>query len=101
MTDNYPDDDELEKIINWKPDDKAFKDLMEYVYELWHLKKWGFKQEGNTYYISTGGWSGNESIIDALTENNFMFWVVCWQSSKRGGHYVFEIPDYKVWNKID
>lgn len=40
--------------------------------------------------ISTGGWSGNEDLIAAMQDNS-MFWLTCWYSAKRGGHYVFEI----------
>lgn len=40
----------------------------------------------------TGGWSGNEDILDALGKN-FVFWSQCWKSSHRGGKFVFELPE--------
>lgn len=41
-------------------------------------------------YMSTGGWSGNESIIHAMQKNR-VFWMVSWVKSIRGGHYWLEI----------
>ena len=50
-----------------------------------------FKQKGKTFWLElhTGGWSGNEEIIDALGRNK-MFWMLYWQKSERGGHYWFK-----------
>lgn len=86
----YPEEHELEKIAQW--DYKDFKGLIEYVKERWWAGDMGYFRKGKKYfYLSTAGWSGNESIIGALMEN-IMFWSCCWTSSKRGGHYVFQIP---------
>ena len=41
--------------------------------------------------LHTGGWSGNEDIIEALAAS--MFWLMYWQKSVRNGHYYFEILD--------
>jgi hypothetical protein len=98
--DGYPDGEELEKITNWPYTD--LKGLMEYVKERWNYADWGWNETGDTdygrpiivYEISTGGWSGNESLIQALGEN-LMFWNTCWYSSRRGGHYIFHMPDNK------
>ena len=46
------------------------------------------------FEISTGGWSGNEELLDAFQEN-FAAWSLCWLSSARGGHYKFEVPELK------
>ena len=87
--DGYPDKHELKKITEW--DYKDFQGLMDYVFDLWKYSNCGYWKRGRIYYhISTGGWSGNEDIIRALM-NNAMFWACCWWSSKRGGHYMFEI----------
>jgi hypothetical protein len=39
---------------------------------------------------STGGWSGQESFINAVERTPA--WMLFGQSWRRGGHYVFEIP---------
>ena len=41
------------------------------------------------FYYSTGGWSGHEEIIEELKKT--WFWMFCWEQSRRGGHYIFEI----------
>lgn len=88
MEDGYPEEYELKKIEEWDYHD--FPGLVEYVYDLWTYKHYWTNEGEGKYKISTGGWSGNESIIAALMENR-MFWAVCWVSSKRGGHYEFEV----------
>ena len=94
----YPTDEELKRIKEW---DGHHQELMGYVKSLWkyadweHLKAWS--QDGHTYEISTGGWSGNENIIEVL-ESNFVFWTMSWIQSRVGGHYIFncKMPqDYK------
>ena len=84
----YPDKNELETIKNWQMQD-GWHELMKYVRERWAYPDY-FRSEGNTYFLSTTGWSGNEDLIQALNEN-FMFWSICWQSSRRGGHYEFTV----------
>lgn len=40
---------------------------------------------------ATGGWSGNESVIEAALERaDVSFFLVQW---RRGGQFVFEVPD--------
>ena len=93
---DYPTDEELQKIREWPISDADRTDirsLLEYVKTVGNYwpDGYGWKQDGNRYLIATGGWSGNEEIIAALQEN-MMFWLMCWQCSRRGGHYEFEIP---------
>ncbi len=80
----YPTNEELDKIRHWPADD--FHGLMDYVHDLWTYSGW--KQEDDVYYISTGGWSGNEDVIAAMMEN-IVWWLLYWQQSRRGGHYIF------------
>ena len=88
-SDGYPDDQELQRIREWPGED--FSALMEFVRTLWKWNDWGWSQQGYKYRISTGGWSGNESLISAL-EGNMIFWMMCWHQSRRGGHYTFVVP---------
>jgi hypothetical protein len=108
--DGYPTDEELETIEKW-PLEKGYDKLMEFVYECWWSRDWGWQDStdgtdslkkdwpahspgelSTLYYISTGGWSGNESIIEALSQN-FMFWSQCWVNHRTGGHFHFEVPE--------
>ena len=87
MTDDgYPTEEQLDTITLWNFTD--FHGLMEYVHAIWWMPDWGWKQTGDEYHISTGGWSGNEEIIAAM-QNNLVWWATFWQSAHRGGHYVF------------
>lgn len=88
--DGYPDDAELERVKTWPHSD--IPGLFEFVRERWQYADAGYwTQDGRTYRISTAGWSGNESLIGAMKQN-LAFWAFCWQSSRRGGHYEFEVP---------
>jgi len=85
---DYPEEYELEKITQWKVTDVAsFHLLMGYIETLWHWESM-FKFDNKVYTLITGGWSGNEDIIRAMQENT-MFWLMYWESSKRGGRYTF------------
>ena len=90
----YPTDQDLKKVREWPHAD--FIKLMEFVEELWAYGDWGFLRsyEGHKEVIalSTAGWSGNEEIIGALQANG-MFWSMCWESSRRGGHYLFKVNE--------
>lgn len=95
--DGYPTDDALTIIEKWHWND--CDGWFKFIESIWHLKSWGWK-EGEAideitnkktwcYYISTAGWSGNESIIRAMQKNDMM-WHMTWVQSRRGGHYIFE-----------
>ncbi len=84
----YPTEETLDQISHWPWADRAA--LFEFIEEAWEYPDY-FTRNGNHYDISTGGWSGNESLIGAL-QKNWMIWSTCWESSRRGGHYEFEIP---------
>ena len=105
----YPDKRTLEVIKNWKPDpskaDRGYTELMEFVrdagrFNFCNSDDWyafeieptigKYSKPKTRYKLSTGGWSGSEDVICAM-EENYMFWMCCWISSLRGGHYVFEI----------
>lgn len=90
--------------------------LMEFIRVRWHWQ-FGWNERtakriegivyvrGRRYWMSTGGWSGNESIIQAMRQNDGrqgggMFWIICWESSRCGGHYTFVVPTNFMKNRI-
>ena len=97
----YPTEKELAVLSGWDWHDIA--GLLDEIRRLWWMPDWGFVEPYRSkgilgksavkFQLHTGGWSGNEDIIDALMENMF-FWTFYWQKSEYGGHYWFEVPQY-------
>lgn len=102
--DGYPSDETLDAIRDWPHTD--FPALMEFVAEAW--SDYGFfaqhasddapllaligddKDDGCWWTCATGGWSGNESILAALSMNT-MFDAMCWAASVRGGYHEYHV----------
>jgi hypothetical protein len=96
----YPTEEELTKIKTWDfPKNGSIQDFIEFIQKSWYYED-RFVLKGKNIlrlYLSTGGWSGNESVIGAMREN-WTFWMMTWQKSVRGGHYWFKI-DIKLFEK--
>lgn len=84
--DGYPLADTLSKIANWDPND--FDGLINFIRPIWWAS-YCWHEKGQFVMMSTGGWSGNEDIIAAM-RNNKIWWILYWELSKRGGHYIFK-----------
>jgi hypothetical protein len=85
----YPDSDDIRKIKRWKI--KTYSEchrLMDFVFSIWSYPDRCWRLPDGQYRLSTGGWFGNESIIEAM-KGNYLFWTLFWQSSNRGGGYTF------------
>lgn len=99
--DGYPTEAALTIVEEWHWSDA--KGWFDFIKSIWHLASWGWSEgdaiddatgkKAYCYYISTAGWSGNESIIGAMQRNDFM-WHLNWVQSRRGGHYIFELKEY-------
>lgn len=103
--DEYPSDEELRRIETWDNDDPH--GMLAFVRSLWRYADAGYWEVGHrtresvvfnrcgtrscVYDLSTAGWSGNESLIDALKQHP-LFWLMYWEQSRRGGHFRFAIP---------
>lgn len=97
--DGYPTDETLDYIKTWA-DYAHPHEFMEFIRQCWSYQDRFVaydRPKHVTYYLSTGGWSGNESVIYAMQEN-FAAWYY-WQQSKRGGHYWFRIPKKESTNE--
>ena len=89
---HYPTDEQLVRIRQYADfkDMHGWFDLIQEAGNYWPDDEY-WTRKGNTYHISTGGWSGNEDIISAMSDN-FVMWTQTWQEHRRGGHYVFVVP---------
>jgi hypothetical protein len=54
------------------------------------LDDWYPPKEVNVLELSTGGWSGCETMIEYMQKKCRIFWIQYWYSEVRGGHYVFK-----------
>lgn len=99
MTDGYPDEDELKELETWDFSKRSIQDFLDFIVDIWWMPSWGWNLKRNskevTLECSTGGWSGNESIIDEMEKTHFWYYNV---ESRPGGHYKFIIPveDIKI-----
>ena len=95
----YPTQEFLDFVKQYEPDDSL--PLVTFVEKVlvdaWWSSDWGFKLHRKyrgirKLELHTGGWSGNEETIGAITSNiyltHFKMKYVMWRT---GGHYYFEI----------
>lgn len=97
--DGYPTETALEAVEKWHWIDA--QGWFDFIQSIWY-GRWKVKEEQHEifkdrqvtrFYVSTDGWSGNESIIRAM-EKNGMMWSLNWVQSRRGGHYIFELREF-------
>ena len=92
--DGYPTDEALEWLSMYndlEPGGAQFATWLAFAEKLW--SSYGsvrrVKREGQSCIrFATGGWSGNEDVIDAM-RRNYLKWEMTWYSSRRGGEHIF------------
>lgn len=89
--DGHPTTETLDRIRTWPMNQPG---LWEYVRQCWRYHE-GFLREPNRLTLITFGWSGNESIVQALRENSLLH-SACWQSSHRGGLHEYNVL-HELW----
>jgi len=88
--DGYPTDETLNNIKCYNGDYYDLFNEIEYLFDQYGGAD--FDSKNNQWTLVTGGWSGNESIILAI-ESNILMYQSCWESSHRGGKFVFKIKE--------
>jgi len=99
--DNYPDEASLKQIAKWDILTNGIQGLLDLVEENTNWSDRQIYQHGKRviyYEYHTGGWSGNEDVIEAL-QKNYLFWAMYWMKTTRGGHYYFKIKLTTPTNK--
>ena len=87
--DGYPTEATLSAIRGYEVATDADRwELLEHVAALWSYPIYITMERPHFARFSTGGWSGNEDLIEALRDNH-TFWLFAWGGSARGGHHVF------------
>jgi hypothetical protein len=89
---DYPTDAELDCITAWDYKDPV--GWFDYIKGLWWMADGGVTEKPRRLYMSTGGWSGNEDIIQAM-KGNFILWSQHCISTRAGGRFTFKKPRRK------
>lgn len=90
---HYPDEKSLKEIKEWNILKQGVQGLLDLVKENTNWPDHQIYITGKKiirFEYHTGGWSGNEDVINALRQN-LPFWSLFWEKSTRGGHYYFKI----------
>ena len=98
--DGYPTDEYLKWIEEYDFTKYCLRSFLHAIFEGWNHGTLGYRVHRThkgyrKLELHTLGWSGNESIIQAIEDNRFFF-LVYWYKTERGGHYYFNIP-VKDW----
>jgi len=90
---NYPTDEELAQLREWDlHDPRGWLEFAKSIGNYWPDDSYWGEDPPGTLHVSTGGWSGNEEIIDAMQEAQWgLLWHQVWESHRRGGHYTFDL----------
>ena len=102
-SDGYPTDETLALIVywhkneGWKPNEflKFVNSAFNKYYGRWEIindynKLAAFREEEfKALEIATGGWSGNEQLINAMEKT--VFWSVFWRASFSGGLHILKL----------
>lgn len=97
--DGYPTEEFLEWIRTYDVvNGSGFEYLQTVLSEWWpfdgsgvHIQR---KYRGERkVMVSTWGWSGNESMIAAMQENEHFFWPLHYFAHQTGGHYTFRFTN--------
>lgn len=98
--DGYPTEDALMRITKWEVIDPI--GCLDFVKDLWSYPDrvrdevrplpYDDTRTETVRCFSTGGWSGNESLIGAMKQN-FGLRIV-WVMSKRGGYHEYVLKEY-------
>lgn len=93
--DEYPTDEELEALTRLEGTPRQFVDE---VVRMWEYPNYAtvttikddFDRHVLQLRLATGGWSGNESIVEAIDAS--MFRILWWHLSQRGGLHIYRVP---------
>ena len=81
----YPDDAQLHGLRTYAGEDR--RAWLQQAVDAWSYPDRAVWRD-DSLYLSTGGWSGNEEIIDSMRRNVVM-WTMTWRLHRAGGHWWF------------
>ena len=89
--DGYPTEATLERVQSWPLEDDLEAGVR-FIQQAWSYPERFVEVKPGVWYVSTGGWSGNEDLI-AAWRRNFLLWSQWFVLHGRGGHFIFARGD--------
>lgn len=86
----YPSEETLDTVRLWDYKNHGLSELMEFIGKAWNCKFGSWRKHEHVIIASTGGWSGNEDLIDALHDTVYGKVAWSWMQEEKGGHFTFE-----------
>lgn len=92
----YPTSEALLEVARYDVIKQGIHGYLKLIKSLWYYPD-RFILKKDELYLSTGGWSGNESVIESMRQNFFFF--IAHTKWQRGGHYWFDLKCFKKAKK--
>jgi len=86
------------KLMQLDPTKDSIENILEFISLFWDfnygdmnytLPPSGTNDKEFSVEFHTGGWSENETVIQALSQS--WFWKIFWWKSERGGHFWLKV----------
>lgn len=98
----YPTEETIQAIQSWEIKDleKDSEALLEFVRAAWHYEDSARNTRPGVWVFSTGGWSGNEMLLQALYKNR-VWSILTWHSIKLSGGFLVVAVTEKAQRELD
>jgi len=83
----YPSEEFLQSIENY--DGRDVEGMLALIQEAWRMDDWALHPRPGIYVFATGGWSGNEDLINAFNKSMAGLIANCHSIQFVGGFYCF------------
>jgi len=97
--DGYPTEETLKTLENW--DFNKIREVMTFITKAWKYPERAREARPGLWVFSTGGWSGNESLMGAFQESHAWHMVAWDHIYLPGGLWIFALKGTPAEEELD